>query len=277
MFLCHMEDDGGGLSAGAFSAIFVQLVIYEYEPLLEITQKKWLLTFVVRLLYEFVNEPENYELESIYQLLNNIIIDINFAIDEINFFCFLKKKYFYPFNAVKSFKRFKNVIYLYLRLLNHFSFLGYQQSTMIKEEKRSVKKVVKKCVIKLNYYQLKKTKDNLSSGELYEINNYIFNNVNINNGETESQNLQNNKISSNIFTSEPCSIQSSVDSTINFKGLNNVELQNMSKIFEVEEDANGNENEEIPESLRIPLYNIEHVTEAIIQSLERCNIYKPIS
>jgi len=53
MFLCHMEDDVGGLSAGAFSAIFVQLVLYEYSPLVGHTDKKWLHTFIVRLLSVF--------------------------------------------------------------------------------------------------------------------------------------------------------------------------------------------------------------------------------
>jgi len=53
MFLCHMEDDVGGLSAGAFSAIFVQLTLFEYKPLIDHTDKKWLHTFVVRLLSVF--------------------------------------------------------------------------------------------------------------------------------------------------------------------------------------------------------------------------------
>jgi len=53
MFLCHMEDDVGGLSAGAFSAIFVQLTLFEYKPLMRYSNTKWINTFVVRLLSVF--------------------------------------------------------------------------------------------------------------------------------------------------------------------------------------------------------------------------------
>ncbi|KAL6594857.1 hypothetical protein U3516DRAFT_833846 [Neocallimastix sp. 'constans'] len=309
MFLCHMEDDVGGLSAGAFSAIFVQLTLFEYKPLMRYSNTKWINTFVVRLLsvftgcvssfivnsffdilyykfffktkirhfsnnitlylHDFVNEPENYFLEYKYQLLNDLIIDINYAIDEINFVFFKLKSVIHYLGSIEELENYKNLVYAYLRLLNHLSFLGYQKEIMNDNEIEIVKKVVKQCIMKLYSHQYHMKEVNfLEKVGYFEGNDYNSNST-LKRSKSKNKNKKNknNKKSKKDITSTNLNSEGSSSNNNENNSLINIEEINLNII-------NNEHNEEnIPESLRIPLKAIITKTDTIISNLNHCKIF----
>lgn len=315
MFLCHMEDDVGGLSAGAFSAIFVQLTLFQYNPLIKYTGKKWLHTFVVRLLsvftgcvssfivnsffdiiyykfffktklqhfsnnvtlylHEFINEPENYLLESKYQLLNDLIVDINFAIDEINFVFFKGKSFIHYINRTEELENYKNLIYAYLRLLNHLSFLGYQKEIMNEEEIETVKKVVKQCIMKLYSHQFHMREVNFLEKIGYiELNNQSKSKNKNKTSKTTTEITDEKQNSKNIKNKNNKKIKAKTsDLALNSDGQSCNELINIEEI-NLNIINNEHNEENIPESLRIPLTAILKKTNTIIEALDHCKILK---
>ncbi|ORX58602.1 hypothetical protein BCR36DRAFT_366821 [Piromyces finnis] len=300
-----MEDDVGGLSAGAFSAIFVQLTLFEYNPLVEYTDKKWLHTFVVRLLsvftgcvssfiinsvfdivyyklffkaklkhfsnsitmclHDFINEPENYFLELKYQLLNDIIVDINYAINEINFSIFKGNSFIHYTNSEADLKNYKNLVYSYLRLLNHLSFLGYQKETLSEEEIKTVKRVVKQCIMKLysNQFHIKET-------SILQKIGYFESEECINIGKNSNNNIDNDKEINDTSSSSRLN-QFIINEDTNDKECNNNIIVNIGEnnthVF------NNEYNEEnIQETLKIPLTSIIRITNKIIISLDKFSI-----
>jgi len=330
MLLCRMEDDIGGLSAGAFSAIFVQLTLFEYTPLIDHTDKKWLHTFVVRLLsvftgcvssfivncifdvvyykfffktkilhfsnhitlllHEYINEPRSQFLESRYQILNGFITDINHAIGEINYFIFKGKSFVHLFYRAEDLENYKNLLYAYLGLLNNFTFLGYQKDIMNEKEIETVRRVVKRCIMKLYSHQFhigdvstlekigftdsndfSKNRDSKSTGEITdELKKNNNNHNNIGNSIIKTANTKTSDIALNMDGQNYSDL---IDSALNSEG------QSRNTLFYEEEENlniinNGPNKENIPESLRIPLTNVIKKTDIIVDALDHYKILK---
>ncbi|OUM66137.1 hypothetical protein PIROE2DRAFT_6764, partial [Piromyces sp. E2] len=233
------------------------------------------------ILHEFINEPENYLLEFKYQLLNDLIIDINYAIEEINFFIFKGKSFVYYTNSAKDLTNYKDLVYAYLRLLNHLSFLGYQKDIMNEDEIETVIKVVKLCIKKLYSYQFNiNNNDNFVKNGNTECENNGKNNIE-NNNNNGGDNNSNNNISKVRSKREDSDISTSpiANQFDLYQYTNDYENESSKSIINIEEInmniINKERNEiNIPESLRIPLTAIINKTDTIISALDHCHILK---
>jgi len=204
-----------------------------------------------------------------YQLLNDLIIDINYAIDEINFVFFKLKSVIHYLGSIEELENYKNLVYAYLRLLNHLSFLGYQKEIMNDNEIEIVKKVVKQCIMKLYSHQYHMKEVNfLEKVGYFEGNDYNSNST-LKRSKSKNKNKKNknNKKSKKDITSTNLNSEGSSSNNNENNSLINIEEINLNII-------NNEHNEEnIPESLRIPLKAIITKTDTIISNLNHCKIF----
>ena len=208
-------------------------------------------------------------------------MDINYAIEEINFVIFKGKSFIHYIYRTEELENYKELIYAYLRLLNHLSFLGYQKEIMNDEEIETVKKVVKQCIMKLYSHQFHMREINF----LEKIGYIELNNIN-----NQSKGKNKNKTKNSKITSE---ITDEIKSNNSIKNVNkkaktsDISLnsdpeqneQITDKLINIEEInmniINNEHNEEnLPESLRIPLTAILQKTKTIISALDHCKILK---
>lgn len=214
-------------------------------------------------------------MESKYQLLNDLIVDINFAIDEINFVFFKGKSFIHYINRTEELENYKNLIYAYLRLLNHLSFLGYQKEIMNEEEIETVKKVVKQCIMKLYSHQFHMREVNFLEKIGYiELNNQSKSKNKNKTSKTTTEITDEKQNSKNIKNKNNKKIKAKTsDLALNSDGQSCNELINIEEI-NLNIINNEHNEENIPESLRIPLTAILKKTNTIIEALDHCKILK---
>ena len=222
-------------------------------------------------LHEFINEPENYYLEYKYQLLNELIVDINYAIEEINYFVFKGKSIIYYTNSTNVLEHYRELVYTYLKLLNHLSFLGYQKEVMNEEELGYVKKIVKQCVMKLYAHQFNICEPNFLEKVGYTEGD---NNKKMNKKCSDTTSVDRNPLIKARIDRDNSNFQES--DQFNFAQSINGDQSTSINIEQINMNVVNNEHEEnnIPESLRIPLSAIIYRTDKIIKSLDDCKIIK---